>query len=90
MTQPQNAVMVVGALAGAIMPLFNIPLIMKIRARKSAKDISLAWAWGIWVCIILQTPVALMSSDIAFKAFGVSNIFFFTAVMYNVLKYHKQ
>jgi uncharacterized protein with PQ loop repeat len=86
----EDILKIVGAFAGAVMPLFNIPLIMKIRERKSAKDISLAWAWGIWICIILQTPVALMSSEIAFKAFGISNIVFFTGVMYYVLKYHKQ
>ena len=90
MIEAQQIVKVAGAVAGAVMPLFNIPLIMKIRQRKSSKDISLAWAWGIWVCIIIQTPVALMSADIAFKAFGISNIVFFTGVMYHVLKYHKQ
>jgi uncharacterized protein with PQ loop repeat len=83
-------VKIIGAVAGALMPMFNIPLIMKIRARKSAKDISLAWAWGIWICIVLQTPAALMSSDIAFKSFGFTNIFLFSGVMFCVLKFHKQ
>ena len=36
----------IGLVAAIIMPLWNIPLIMKIVKRKSSKDISLYWALG--------------------------------------------
>ena len=74
--------------AGAILPLFNIPLIMRILKRKSADDISLVWLFGVWICILLMTPGALASSDFAFRAFGWMNVIFFTGVVAVTAKYH--
>ena len=79
----------IGIVAAAIMPLFNIPLIAKIIKRKSSRDFSLSWAIGVWVCIILMTPQALRSQDIAFRAYGIVNIIFFSIVVFFVLKYRK-
>ena len=42
----------IGLVASVAMPLWNIPLIVKIIKRKSAEDISMAWLWGVWV----ETP----------------------------------
>lgn len=78
----------IGMVAGIALPLFNIPLIMKLRRTKSSKDFSLSWAIGVWVCIILMTPQALRSTDVAFRAFGIVNIFFFSIVAYLIVKYH--
>ena len=77
----------IGIVAGVTMPLFNIPLILRIVQRKSSADISLSWAMGVWICILLMTPQALRSHDAAFRSFGVVNLFFFTAVTFCVLKY---
>lgn len=77
-----------GALAGFIMPLFNIPLILRIIQRKSSDDISIIWLLGVWVCILLMAPAALLSQDLAFKLFGWMNLIFFTAVVFIALKYH--
>lgn len=80
----------IGAIAGFIMPFFNIPLILRIIKRKSSDDISLGWVMGVWICILLMTPAALTSQDIAFRAYGITNVIFFTAVTFVTLKYHKK
>ena len=76
------------AWAGAVLPLFNIPLITRIVKRKSADDISLVWLFGVWICILLMSPGALTSPDIAFRAFGWMNVVFFSGVVVVTVKYH--
>jgi len=80
--------MEISAWAGILLPLFNIPLILRIVKRRSADDISLIWLFGVWGCILLMSPVALLSKDFAFRAFGMTNLFFFTGVVVATLKYH--
>jgi len=75
--------------ASIIMPLFNIPLVMKIWRRRSSSDISLTWTLGIWVSILLMTPAALVSTDPVFRIFGIMNIFLFSAVVFSVLRFRK-
>ena len=58
-----------GAIAGFILPFFDIPLIFHIIRRKSSDDISLVWVIGVETCILLMSPSALTSKDIAFRAF---------------------
>jgi len=77
-----------GAIAGFILPLFNIPLILRIVKRKSADDISLIWVFGVWICILLMSPAAFLSSDVAFRLFGYTNLFFFSGVVFVTVKYH--
>lgn len=74
--------------AGILLPLFNIPLIIRIVKRKSADDISLVWLFGVWFCILLMSPAALISKDFAFRMFGWTNLIFFTGVVFVTLKYH--
>ena len=81
---------IVATVAGVSLPLFNIPLILKLVRRKSAEDFSVSWAVGVWVCIVLMTPQALRSSDISFRAYGIVNIIFFSAVVFFVLKYRSR
>ena len=77
----------VGLIAAVAMPFWNIPLIIRISQRKSSKDISLPWALGVLSCIVLMLPSALASPDVIFKAFGVVNSVFFTAVVVQVVRY---
>jgi uncharacterized protein with PQ loop repeat len=77
----------VGAFAGFILPVFNIPLIIRMVRRKSSDDLSLIWVGGVWVCILLMSPAALTSEDFAFRAFGITNLLFFSAVTYVAFKY---
>ena len=77
----------IGLIAAVVMPLWNIPLIWKLEQRKSSKDISTAWAVGVWVCILLMLPSGLQSTDAVFRAFAIVNTVFFTAVAIQVLRY---
>ncbi len=78
---------VLGVLAGAAMPLFNIPLIIRIFQRKSCADISLTWLFGVWGCILLMFPSTQVSSDPVLKVFGISNLLLFSAVVVVVSYY---
>ena len=60
---------IVGVVASVALPLFNIPLILKIRKRGSSKDYSLTWTFGIMGCTLLMFPSVLSTHDIVFKAF---------------------
>ena len=80
----------IGFVAAVVMPVFNVPLILNLVKTKSSRDISATWAVGVWTCIILMTPQALRSSDIAFRAYGIVNLFFFSAVTFFVLKYRSK
>ena len=74
-------------IAAVCLPLWNIPLIIKIVKRKSSKDLSLSWALGVWTCILLMAPAGFASADPVWKVYNVVNIFFFTAVVITILKY---
>lgn len=76
------------ALIGSIaLPMWNIPLVIHIIKRKSSKDISLPWALGVWVCILLMFPQALISKDLVWKTFSIMNIVMFSAVVFVTLYY---
>lgn len=80
---------ILGMLAAIILPLFNIPLIVRIRRKKSSNDISLIWACGVFTCLLLMLPAAIISEDLTFKLFAMLNVVFFGGVVYHVLKYRK-
>ena len=46
MMEQQSFISSIGVVAAAVLPLFNIPLIIRIVKRKSSEDISLSWAVG--------------------------------------------
>ena len=80
----------IAMVSGVMLPLFNIPLIVRLIQRKSSEDLSVTWAVGVWVCIVLMTPQALRSHDMAFRAFGTVNILFFSVVAFLVVKYSRR
>jgi uncharacterized protein with PQ loop repeat len=80
----------IGMVAGVSMPLFNIPLIVRIVRRKTSKDISLSWVIGVWVCMVLMMPSSLVSKDMVLKSFSISNVFFFSIVVLVVVIYHNR
>lgn len=80
---------VMGLVASIVLPFWNIPLILGIERRKSSKDISLAWALGVWTCFAAMLPAAIASTDVVFKVFGIINIVCFSAVVIQVLRYRK-
>jgi len=79
----------VGVIASAVLPLFNIPLIIKLVTRKSSKDYSLVWVLGCWICTVLMFPAAIISRDLAFKVFVIVNIVLFSIVTFLVIRYRK-
>lgn len=79
----------VGTIAGIVMPIWNIPLIVRIIQRKTSQDISLAWLFGVWSCIILMLPASMTSQDTSLKGFAISNTIFFSGVVLTVLWYRR-
>ncbi len=83
-----HIIKIVGVVASVVLPLFNIPLILKIRKRGSSNDFSLTWTFGIMGCTLLMMPSVLITPDIVFKAFGIINFISFSTVMFYILKHH--
>jgi uncharacterized protein with PQ loop repeat len=79
----------ISLLAAIILPLWNIPLIVRIIRRRSSKDISLYWAIGVWVCLLVMFPSGIKSPDIVYKAFTFVNFFFFSCVVFFTVLFHR-
>ena len=80
----------IALIAAVILPLWNIPLIVRIVKRKSSKDISLYWALGVWICFLLMAPDAFKSVDVVWRTFNIVNLTLFTAVVAIVLFYRRK
>ena len=79
------------ALIGSIvLPFWNIPLILHIVKRKSSRDVSLPWAWGVWGCLALMFPSGILSHDPVWKIFNVTNFVLFSVVLMTILFYRKE
>jgi hypothetical protein len=76
-----------GIIGAVAMPLWNIPLIIRIQKRRSSRDLSLPWAIGIWSCLALMLPSGLTSSDAVYRAFTIANIILFSVVLVQVLRF---
>ncbi len=79
----------IALIAAIILPMWNIPLIVRIIKRKSSSDISLYWVLGVWTCFLLMAPEAFKSSDSVWRAFSIVNLISFTIVAIVVLIYRK-
>ena len=79
-----------GFLGALCMPLCNIPMIARIIQRKSSNDISLAWVFGVEICVIAMVPSSLLSADPVLRIFGITNAFFFSVVTLVVWVYHSK
>lgn len=77
----------IGLIAAVVMPLWNIPLVIRIGRRHSSKDISLSWTLGVFSCILLMLPSAIASPDPTFRVFGIVNTVLFGVVVAQVLRY---
>ena len=80
-------IQLIGLIAAVAMPLWNIPLIVRIEQRKSSKDLSVSWALGVLACILLMLPASLRSPDVILRAFGVANAALFSLVTIQILRY---
>ena len=79
----------IGLVSAIILPFWNIPLIVKMMRRRSSRDISLAWAVGVWVCTMLLFPSAMMSKDMIWRTFNIINAILFTVVFVMVIRFRK-
>lgn len=77
----------IALIAALLVPLWNIPLIVRIIRRKSSKDISLMWAVGVWTCFILMAPSGFSSADPVWRVFNIANLILFTFVVIFVVAY---
>jgi len=79
----------IGLVAGIVMPLFNIPLIVRIVKRRSSQDISTSWVMGVWICALLMAPSGVVSKDMVWRWFNIVNLILFTGVVIAVWRYRK-
>lgn len=80
----------IALVAAVILPLWNIPLIVRIVKRRSSADISIYWAIGVWICLMLMAPHAFVSKDIVWRVYNMINFVLFSAVVGFVLVYRKR
>jgi uncharacterized protein with PQ loop repeat len=76
-------------IAAVVLPLFNIPLIVRVIKRRSSKDLSIHWALGVWICFLMMLPESLNSSDMVWRVFSIMNIILFSGVAFVTLVYRK-
>lgn len=77
----------IGLIASVVLPLWNIPLIYRIVQLKSSREISLAWAFGVWGCLGVMLPSGIISKDYVWKIFTIVNFVLFTGVVATVLAF---
>ncbi|MFB3919921.1 MAG: hypothetical protein ACE14U_07635 [Candidatus Velamenicoccus archaeovorus] len=80
----------IALIAAVVLPLWNIPLIVKIHKRRSAEDFSRSWALGVWICLIAMLPAALRSDDVVFKTYSIVNFVLFSLVVGWVLRFKRK
>ena len=84
-----NIIEHISLVASIVMPLFNIPLIVKIVRRRSSADISMSWVMGVWICALLMAPSGFTSTDLVWRCFNIVNLVLFTGVVIAVWRYRK-
>lgn len=82
-----NLIDQIAFVAAIALPLFNIPLILRMIQRKSSQDLSLTWVLGVWVCIVLMAPSGFRSEDIVWRVYNYINVTMFTIVAFVTVKY---
>lgn len=82
-----EGVRIVGMISAVVLPFWNIPLIRHIQKRKSSADVSLPWAFGVFGCMILMLPSALMSPDPIYMTFSIINVILFGALVTQIVRF---
>ena len=80
----------IGFIAAIVLPLWNVPLMVRMIKRKSSQDISLYWVFGVWFTLLAMLPSGLVSQDIVWKAFNIINSVLFTCVVITACLYRKK
>ena len=87
--ESMNVAQILGMIGALVMLIWNIPLIVRVFKRKSSKDISMFWAAGVWICLLLMAPASFVSKDVVWRVFGIINFLFFSLVFAAVLIYRR-
>ena len=77
----------IAMIAGITLPLWNIPLVVRIIRRKSSEDVSAYWALGVWGSLVLMAPSAFVSKDPVWRYFNIVNFVIFSFVVLIVIFY---
>ncbi|MEE8317606.1 MAG: hypothetical protein V3S13_01695 [Candidatus Omnitrophota bacterium] len=80
----------IALVASVVLPLWNIPLIIRIIKRRSSGDISIYWVVGVWSCLLAMLPSGIRNDFIVWKTFVICNFLFFSGVMFCVLFFHNK
>ena len=89
MSNGPDILQALGYLASVVLPLFNIPLVVRLCRRKSSADLSLVWVFGVLACLMMILPVAWASTDPVFRLFSILNFLFFSPVAGLALYYRR-
>lgn len=77
-------------IAAVVLPFWNLPLILRVIKRRSSQDISIFWAAGVWICLLLMAPSGFVSQDMLWRVFSMINFISFTFVFGVVLIYRRK
>lgn len=80
----------IALVASVILPLWNIPLIVRMIKRRSSDDISIYWAVGVWVCLLAMLPSGIKNDFIVWKVFTIANFILFSGVAICTLLFHNK
>ena len=80
----------IALVASIVLPLWNIPLIIRIIKRRSSGDISLFWAVGVWACLLAMLPSGMRSDFLVWRVFTVANFSFFSFVAFFAVFFHNK
>ena len=80
----------IGLIAAIVLPLWNVPMIVRMARRKSSQDISLFWVFGVWFSLLAMLPSGLASQDVVWKTFNITNFVLFTCVVITACIYRKK
>jgi len=75
-----------GLIAAVLLPLWNIPLMVRVGRRKSSRDVSVWWALGVFGCLLAMLPAGLASGDVVFRTCSLVNVVLFSLVVIQTLR----
>ena len=87
MNMARHPLELLALVASVVMPLWNIPLIVRVFSRKSSDDLSLYWLWGVWCCMLLMLPWAMVTHELVLRVFSFVNFTLFSGVVVAVMKH---